>query len=814
MTARVSVGRVLKDTGRQYWGRTGVGGLSNAYSADWRPQRLIWLVLFAIGLVMTVMDVVDVIEDYYAFPHSTQMEVVYDRSANFPAVTVCSQSKIDCRRLLSTSLGEPDNGHISKLLKSFRCLDPSGLQCPYIWTIVAGTVTRSWLADKSVSCLECEQCETLQELLEMLRRKGGGSEMAEDLDWVFGFIGCNTTCPQPKTFTGGVLRSTGDTDGTAASAGTTDDGTAGSTDTANDGTAGSTDTASDGTAESKDTASDGTAGSTDTANDGTAGSTDTASDGTAGSKDTANDGTAGSTDTASDGTAGSTDTASDGTAGSTDTVSDGTVGSTDTAAGSTDNTESGTVKSADTADGGAAGSTDNTDVVAQKLRRKRAVIEAELQDSNDPRSRVRKLDPGNFKASKAYDEDMHRLNEFMMLSEAKRIRIGIAWEDFIKDCTYLGTSCKDELLFRTTSSAEYGNCFTFNSNVTETSDPLAGQRVTGLTGQQYSLDLLLDLNHHTFPPVTATKGARVQVHQPDQQPDVEDSGLSVMPNVATSIAIEQLTIQRLPYPYKSQCITEWTDAEYVPVPPTDEDVKESYSTTRCQKMCLQSLFIERCDCQHAKYPSPLTFRKHGKPLLERIRPCLLTVKGNDTECTNSIQQKFDNGDVTCHCPSACFERSFNTFQSMAEWPRDVYLIEAASQMGIDIRGLTPDSRKELASNILEIKVFFKTLNTAALTQSEFYTYSSFFSSLGGAMSLYLGISIIMVAEILEFLCLLVWNLIRLARGSYASPDVLGTGDRAKVGDVKKVAIRPDGVEITYIGDTRIPMTKPIYSAAT
>ncbi|KAF0294264.1 Amiloride-sensitive sodium channel subunit beta [Amphibalanus amphitrite] len=295
MTARVSVGRVLKDTGRQYWGRTGVGGLSNAYSADWRPQRLIWLVLFAIGLVMTVMDVVDVIEDYYAFPHSTQMEVVYDRSANFPAVTVCSQSKIDCRRLLSTSLGEPDNGHISKLLN----------------------------------------------------------------------------------------------------------------------------------------------------------------------------------------------------------------------------------------------------------------------------------------------------------------------------------------LFRTTSSAEYGNCFTFNSNVTETSDPLAGQRVTGLTGQQYSLDLLLDLNHHTFPPVTATKGARVQVHQPDQQPDVEDSGLSVMPNVATSIAIEQ----------------------------------------RCQKMCLQSLFIERCDCQHAKYPSPLTFRKHGKPLLERIRPCLLTVKGNDTECTNSIQQKFDNGDVTCHCPSACFERSFNTFQS-------------------------------------------------------------------------------------------------------------------------------------------------------
>ena len=45
-------------------------------------------------------------------------------------------------------------------------------------------------------------------------------------------------------------------------------------------------------------------------------------------------------------------------------------------------------------------------------------------------------------------------------------------------------------------------------------------------------------------------------------------------------------------------------------------------------------------------------------------------------------------------------------------------------------------------------------------------YSSLFSSLGGAMSLYLGISIIMIAEILEFLCLLGWNLYRRARGTY------------------------------------------------
>ena len=55
----------------------------------------------------------------------------------------------------------------------------------------------------------------------------------------------------------------------------------------------------------------------------------------------------------------------------------------------------------------------------------------------------------------------------------------------------------------------------------------------------------------------------------------------------------------------------------------------------------------------------------------------------------------------------------------------------------------------------------------------FLQYSSFFSSLGGAMSLYLGISIIMVAEVVEFFLLLVWNLIRRSRGAYVSPDTTG-----------------------------------------
>ena len=53
------------------------------------------------------------------------------------------------------------------------------------------------------------------------------------------------------------------------------------------------------------------------------------------------------------------------------------------------------------------------------------------------------LDPRDFESSADYDERMTRLNEYMGLPEDTRISIGIALEDMIKDCTYLGTSCNN-----------------------------------------------------------------------------------------------------------------------------------------------------------------------------------------------------------------------------------------------------------------------------------------------------------------------------------------------------------------------------------
>jgi len=404
------------------------------------------------------------------------------------------------------------------------------------------------------------------------------------------------------------------------------------------------------------------------------------------------------------------------------------------------------------------------------------------------------LNPDDFSASEAYDDKMKELRFFMELKEEHRINIGITFHDFIKECTYLGKNCKNSLLFQMSSSPQYGNCFTFNTNLTDSQDPLAGKRRTGLTGEQYSLNMILDLKHHAFPPTLVdTKGARVQIHPSDEVPDVGASGLNIYPNAATSFGIEQLTIQRLPAPYKAKCINSWSQADFQPTMGSEETAREAYTVARCKKMCLQDKFVEHCRCSHSLYPLPGTYKKNGEePNENRIKPCLLTVAGEDSICTLEVQSLVDNATLTCNCPTACFERRFNVLQSMAEWPRPSYLGTVASRMNIRLGDLPPPDLMALPTNIMEIKVFFKTLNTATLVQSPQYSDFSLLSSLGGSLSLYLGISLVMLAELVEFLLMVVYNLCRYSRGKYGAdvaPAPRAGAPAPPGGDVSEIIIR-------------------------
>ena len=88
-------------------------GLPNIHRSSRLFPRLVWSVLFLGGIGIIVWQVVTIFQTYFAFDYVVSLEVKFNRSQSFPAITLCNmnpvmktkleQSDDSFRRLFDTS---------------------------------------------------------------------------------------------------------------------------------------------------------------------------------------------------------------------------------------------------------------------------------------------------------------------------------------------------------------------------------------------------------------------------------------------------------------------------------------------------------------------------------------------------------------------------------------------------------------------------------------------------------------------------------------------------------------------------------------
>ena len=62
--------------------------------------------------------------------------------------------------------------------------------------------------------------------------------------------------------------------------------------------------------------------------------------------------------------------------------------------------------------------------------------------------------------------------------------------------------------------------------------------------------------------------------------------------------------------------------------------------------------------------------------------------------------------------------------------------------------------------LLQISIYYRTYDVMEFTERPEYSMDSFLSALGGALSLFLGVSLVQAFEVVEFLILFAWELIK------------------------------------------------------
>ena len=93
-------------------------------------------------------------------------------------------------------------------------------------------------------------------------------------------------------------------------------------------------------------------------------------------------------------------------------------------------------------------------------------------------------------------------------------------------------------------TAEYGNCFSFNSYYNKDDPDLfnSRQRLATLTGTSNGLtvEVFLDQKNYMLEKLSKKAGARLIIHDAYSPPLADEYGMDLQPNTASSVAIQQV----------------------------------------------------------------------------------------------------------------------------------------------------------------------------------------------------------------------------------------------------------------------------------
>ncbi|XP_020626896.1 degenerin mec-4-like isoform X4 [Orbicella faveolata] len=338
----------------------------------------------------------------------------------------------------------------------------------------------------------------------------------------------------------------------------------------------------------------------------------------------------------------------------------------------------------------------------------------------------------------AYAQDLI-LSMLAKHNESELERGGHKFHELVFRCNWKDFSCKhgDFMKYwKRTWNWRYGNCYTFNSGATG-----EGKKIPILTstkpGPNYGLTLDLFVNQEEYiPSLSQEAGVRVLLTAERSITFPVDEGFTVSPGFATSIGLRKLKIIRVD-PFNNGSCHKNDDLEEFSVYRHFKGSK--YSVQGCMYSCLARAQEKECNCTEGKFR---------------------TVSGicseiSDVECIQNLQKQYDNDQLGCSskCPQPCNQISYRTAMSSSAWSlsyekqlQAIMLRQGDSKF--DDMGKDKDS---LRQNFLRINIYFEELNMEKITYSEYYAFENLMSDIGGQLGLWIGVSVITVAEVLKLL---------------------------------------------------------------
>lgn len=316
--------------------------------------------------------------------------------------------------------------------------------------------------------------------------------------------------------------------------------------------------------------------------------------------------------------------------------------------------------------------------------------------------------------------------------------LGHDLDEMLKHCRWSYYTChRGSLrnLWRGFWHWKYGNCYVFNSGLMKNGTEVPVMKVDK-AGPNHGLTMDIFINQGEYVSLTDEAGVRVALSDQARMPFPFDEGFSVPTGFATSVGIKKRFIKRVD-PYKNDsCFDEKKLEQKAYSNIYSEKYHVKYSCEACRMSCLALKEVELCNCSGPKFPINSS--------------ACLSLEQHD--CIRDVEAKYKARRLDCvsKCPQPCLENVFSFTVSSARWSK-------AFNERIKKRYKRKNSlNSAIASeNYVRLQIFFEDLSLAKTINEESYKIENLLADIGGQLGLWIGVSVLTVVEVLEFLTTLV-----------------------------------------------------------
>ncbi|CAF0818529.1 unnamed protein product [Brachionus calyciflorus] len=302
-------------------------------------------------------------------------------------------------------------------------------------------------------------------------------------------------------------------------------------------------------------------------------------------------------------------------------------------------------------------------------------------------------------------------------------------KDSLKICKFEGKNCSIND-FSYHFDTVYGNCYTFNRGNLNSIKDIAIPGVDDGLSVEFEIKSFVTETNQIF-----NGGIRVVIYNQSFSPFPEEEGFDTVFEYQNNFALSKTVISRLSYPFNS-CVEKINEDSFL------KNFNLSfYSQKFCKKSCFQLFVIETCKCFDKRLPRPHNVTRCKS--LEDFN-CLLKAKDLFYRRNRSI-------DCFKLCPNECYKVVYNKRIFTTNFISSKFYTNGLAEF-------FPNFIYDTKS--IGINVYFEEMEFNVVEEMPAMTLETLISNIGGSLGLFIGISILSLAELFEIVLNILWTFIK------------------------------------------------------